>query len=175
MVRENHLGISYIIRLGLHTKQYEWLIHFFQSKAYSLEQRVRLLDKLRILRENIQGVARLSLAHIRAHFNRRHFCLLRILGIDLRLVEQQTELFVDFFGCFLRGGAKLPALQYTQLFKKSLVLLLNLKQFLVFCTENGHRFPVPFLQNSSVVHASIIPRRGRKEQGFRRFRPFIFH
>lgn len=38
MVRGDHLGVTSIIRgLGLHGEQYERLIHFFRSTAYSLE------------------------------------------------------------------------------------------------------------------------------------------
>ena len=39
MVRGDHLGVTSIIRgLGLHAEQYERLIHFFRSTAYSLEE-----------------------------------------------------------------------------------------------------------------------------------------
>ena len=39
MVRGDHLGVTSIIRgLGLHGEQYERLIHFFRSTAYSLEE-----------------------------------------------------------------------------------------------------------------------------------------
>lgn len=39
MVRTDHLGVSSVIRgLGLHGSRYECLIHFFRSRAYSLDQ-----------------------------------------------------------------------------------------------------------------------------------------
>ena len=111
-------------------------------------------DDLNILRKNISRSAGLSLAGMRAHLDRRLLRFLRTIGIDLRLIEQQTELAVDFLGSFLGGRAELLAFQNAQLLKKPLVLRL---QLLVFRAGNGYRFRVACIQKSFLFHALSIP------------------
>ena len=77
---------------------------------------------------------------MRAYLDRRLVRFRRVFGIDLRLIEQQTELAVDRLRCFLGGRAELLAFQHAQLLKKPLVLLLKLLVLLVFRAGNGYRF-----------------------------------
>ena len=112
----------------------------FRALALFLGKRVLDLDDLNILRKNIPCPAGLPLAGMRAYLDRRLVRFRRVFGIDLRLIEQQTELAVDRLRCFLGGRAELLAFQHAQLLKKPLVLLLKLLVLLVFRAGNGYRF-----------------------------------
>ena len=117
----------------------------FRALALFLGKRVLDLDDFNIFRKNIPCPTGLPLAGMGAYLDRRLVRFRRVFGIDLRLIEQQTELAVDRLRCFLGGRAELLAFQHAQLLKKPFVLLLDLKQFLVFRAGNGHRFRVACL------------------------------